>query len=404
MMDTTPIRDRWFTRPGLWFWLAIALGAALRFYFVAFTDGTYDIGLWKAQIGVNHPPFIKFVESLFLRAADATGIHFRIFLRAPFALLDAGSSLLLLLLLGENRWRWVLAACCWLNPLAIIFSAYHGNTDSAVPFFLLLCVWLLSKGNTVGGAIAAGAGLWIKLPGILAFPALVFFIRGWRRRLLFLVVAGAIAISTYLPALVGDARRVVVDVFGYHGCQIHTAANVTIWGPNVLLFSFIAPPQKWPVQFHAPILFFINHSWQLALFLALGLTWLRRSRLSVPELCATIGMVYVIIYGWSDNWAFQYFAWSLPFWFFLRPWFFVPAIVFGSAYVYSLYWLVCGNPWLLGQWDFVGHPTWPAGILWIRNFTVLFFFLSACVFLAVAIAHELKSWRKSTALASPDRP
>src|SRR6202011_1101613 len=94
----------------------------------------------------NHPPFISEVEALLLLLSDATGIPFRIFLRAPFALLDAGSAFLLLLLLQSNPWRFLLAACYWLNPLAIIFSAYHGNTDSAVAFFLLLCVSLLSKG------------------------------------------------------------------------------------------------------------------------------------------------------------------------------------------------------------------------------------------------------------------
>jgi hypothetical protein len=63
-------------------------------------------------------------------------------------------------------------------------------------------------------------------------------------------------------------------------------------------------------------------------------------------------MLYVVVYGFSDSWAFQYFAWSLPFWFFLPPWFFVSAIALGTAYIYSLYWFVCGNAWLLGKWDF----------------------------------------------------
>jgi hypothetical protein len=147
----------------------------------------------------------------------------------------------------------------------------------------------------------------------------------------------------------------------------------------------IAPPEKWPEWLHAPVLFFINHSWQLALILAFLLVWLRKSRRSVPEVCATIGMLYVVVYGFSDNWAFQYFAWSLPFWFFLSPWFFVPATVLGTAYIYSLYWLLCGNPWLLGKWDFIGHPYWPSLVLGLRNCTVLFFFLSACAFLAFTV-------------------
>ncbi len=399
-----------FSHRNVWFWSAIALGAAIRFYLVVFTEGTRDVEIWQEHatnvqerglIGyyhfdesANHPPFISEAGSLLLRAAQSSGLPFRIFLRAPFALIDAGTTVLLLALFGASRWRFVVAACYWLNPLAIIFSAYHGNTDSAIPFFLLLSVWLLSKEKILAAAVAFGASFWIKLPGMLAIPALLFFIPGWRRRSLFLFVAGIVALSMYLPALIQDAHVVLASVFGYHGQPIHTTAFVPAWGPKVLLFSIIAEPNKWPEQSHGPILFFLDHSWQLALLLAFLLTWLRRSRRSVPEICATIGMLYVIIYGVSDNWAFQYFAWSLPFWFFLPLWFVAPATLLASAYIYSLYWVLCGNPWLLGKWDFIGHPFWPTSVMWMRNAAYVFFFISACLFLAAAMWEQTKSWLK----------
>src|SRR5438132_5002157 len=141
----TDARDHWYLRPGIWFWVVIALGAALRFYCVIFTEGTQDVEIWErhardvrehgligyyhGDTSANHPPFISEAESVLLRASDESGVPFRIFLRAPFALLDAGSAFLLLLLLGASPWRFVAAACYWLNPLAIILSAYHGNTD-----------------------------------------------------------------------------------------------------------------------------------------------------------------------------------------------------------------------------------------------------------------------------------
>src|SRR5207248_4283957 len=142
----------------------------------------------------NHPPFISEAEALSVRVSDATGIPFRILLRAPFALLDAGTAFLLLLLLGDCRWRFLAAAAYWLNPLSIIFSAYHGNTDSAIAFFLVLCVWLLSKDKLLAAAITLGGSLWIKLPAVLAIPALLFFIQDWRKRFQFLLVAGVAAL------------------------------------------------------------------------------------------------------------------------------------------------------------------------------------------------------------------
>jgi len=222
----------------------MAIGAAVRIYCVVFTEGTGDVEIWEGHakqvrdhglIGyyhgepwANHPPLISKIESLVLRGSVATGIPFRVLFRAPFALLDAGTTFLLITLLGQNRWRFLAATCYWLSPAAIILSAYHGNTDSAVAFFLLLCVWSLTKERTIGGGMALGASLWIKLPGILALPALMILVQGWRRRFVFLLVAGATALCTYLPTLIQDFRIVYTDVFGYRGLILQTTGGIPL--------------------------------------------------------------------------------------------------------------------------------------------------------------------------------
>ena len=393
----TEIGDRWYSRPGIWFWIVIALGAALRFYLVVFTDGTQDVAIWERHardvrdhglIGyyhgdpsANHPPFISEVESWLFTASDTTGVPFRIFLRAPFAMLDAVTTFLLLLSLGVSQWRFLSAAVYWLNPLSIIFSAYHGNTDSAVAFFLLLCVWLLSKDKLLAAAIALGVSLWIKLPTVLAIPALFFFISNWRRRFLFLTVAAVAALATYVPPLIEDPAIVWQNVFGYRAQILHTTAGVPAWGPRLLLFSVIAAPQNWPEPLHAPILLFLANSWLIAVALALLVTWLRRSVGSVTELCATIAGIYIVVLALSDGFSFQYFAWSLPFWFFFSRWFFIPAIILAGGYIYFLYWYLCGNPWLIGNWDFAGRPYWPFLIVALRNAAYLLFCAGAIWFL-----------------------
>ena len=402
----TQDQSRWYSRPGIWFWIVIALGAALRFYLVVFTEGTQDVAIWERHardvrdhglIGyyhgdpsANHPPFITEVEALFLRAAEESGVPFRIFLRAPFPTLDAVTTFLLLLLLGASQWRFLTAAVYWLNPLSIIFSAYHGNTDSAVAFFLVLCVWLLSKDKLLAAAIALGVSLWIKLPTVLAIPALFFFISNWRRRFLFLTVAAAAALATYVPALIQDPAIVWQNVFGYRAQILHTTAGVPAWGPRLLLFSIIAAPQNWPETLHAPILFFLANSWLIAAALAVVITWLRRSMGSVTELCATIAGIYIIVLAVSDGFSFQYFAWSLPFWFFFPRWFFIPAIVLVSGYIYFLYASLCGNPWLLGTWDFNGHPYWPWLVIAFRNAAYLLFCAAAVWFLSSTTAQAFR--------------
>ena len=213
---TMPTSSRSYLQPIAAFWWAIAIGAALRIYCVVFTNGTGDmddwedhaqqvhdrglIGYYHANSFANHPPFISKVSALILQMSAATGIPFRILFRTPFALLDAGNALLLFLLLPENRWRFFAAACYWLSPAAILISAYHGNTDTAIAFFILLSVWLATKQRIVSSGAALGASLWVKLPGILALPALLIMLRRRRLRGVFLVAAAVVALLTYLPS------------------------------------------------------------------------------------------------------------------------------------------------------------------------------------------------------------
>jgi hypothetical protein len=109
------------TGPSIWFWFVVLIGAGLRFYLAVFTQGTRDVELWQEHAGgvrdfgligyyhtskeANHPPFISYAESLLLRVADAVGVPYRIFLRLPFGLLDAGTTALLALVLKGNRCR-----------------------------------------------------------------------------------------------------------------------------------------------------------------------------------------------------------------------------------------------------------------------------------------------------------
>jgi hypothetical protein len=303
---------------------------------------------------------------------------------------------LLFSLLPESRWRFLATACYWLSPAAILISAYHGNTDTAVAFFLLLTVWLATKQRILSSGAAFGASLWVKLPGILALPALLILFRRWRLRALFLLAASLMALSTYLPALIQDYKIVYTNVFGYRGLILQTATGVPLWGPSVLLFSTLAPIQAWPEKYLRPMLFLLEHSGSIAIAAILILSWLRRNCASPREVCATIGMAYAVLFGFSDYWAFQYFAWALPFWFFLRSWFSIPAVALTSAYLYALHWTFCGNGWLLGRWDFLGHQNLPLLVLTIRNLAVSFFLISACLFLIFPIRRERALVQTST--------
>jgi hypothetical protein len=324
------------------------------------------------------------------RIAEATGIPFRVLFRAPFALLDAGTAVLLLVMLRDKPYRLAAAAGYWLHPLALIFSAYHGNMDSAVAFFLLLCIWLLTKERPVLAGVAVGVSLWIKLPGVLALPVILLLMRTWRARLTFLSSVAVTVLVTYAPALWQDARIVYTNVLAYRGQVLQTASGIPIWGTRVFVSPWYASlSPEWQARLYGPVLFFLGRSWAVALGLFALLRWVRPSCRSSSEVGGDIAAVYTIVYAFTNQWAFQYLAWSLPFWFFRGLWFSLPATVLAGGYIYSVYCLVCGNPWLLGEWDFAGHASWPQSVQALRDLALLFFLVSACVFVGGAAWEQI---------------
>jgi len=87
----------------------------------------------------------------------------------------------------------------------------------------------------------------------------------------------------------------------------------------------------------APIVFFLENSWLVALALALLINMAAQEWPPRFQIVRHDAMIYLIVLAVSDGFSFQYFAWSLPFWFFLPRWFFIPAIVLAGAYIHFLY-------------------------------------------------------------------
>jgi hypothetical protein len=226
----------------------------------------------------------------------------------------------------------------------------------------------------------------------MAIPAFLFTIQSRRKQFLILIAIGIVGISTYIPAFLKDPVIVYKNVFGYHGAIVQIS-DTNVWGMQIFLEPiYKGLSENWQNKLFAPISFLLGKSWLLSILLIVLLSWLRRSQRSIEQIGATITAVYTILYGFSIYCSFQYLAWSLPFWFFMRPRFIIPASIFATGYIYSLYWMMCGNPWLLGHWDFIGR--WPYIVIIFRDLTVLFFFVSAFVFLVTAIYEQISGLRK----------
>jgi len=395
---------------GRWFWGALLVGAALRLYFIFFTGGSYDVDVWQGHATAlnerelasyyragtyqfNHPPPVSLFISKLLPLSRATGIPFAALLRFPFALFDLASVWLILRLLSDRRDAHEIAAVFWLHPLAILYSSYHGNTDSAVACFLLACTYAVVRGHGAAAGAILALSLWVKIPGLLAGPALLLALPNLRERTRF-CAAGAVVVSIgYGPALLTDARALIDAVLLYPGLPIHTSSGVTIWG----LQNFLPDPASLPQALRLPLLDLREASTEYNTLICVVpiciFAWLRRHAKDTIGVSGTIAGSYALLYGLTNFWAFQYLAWSIPFWLIGSRVFALSASTFATVYVYGAYAWLCGGPLLLGSWDFIGKPDWPFWLVAARNAANAFFLISGLYLLVDAIADEVRRRR-----------
>jgi len=397
-MKALEARLRFAQQPGPWLWAALALGAGVRLFLLMATPGTDDVVIWQSHAGwthqhglvgyyersevFNHPPFIGKLLSEIWWLARSAEVPFRIPLRGLFAMVDAGNAWLLFRLFRESPWRYLVTVGYWLNPLAIIFSSYHGNTDTGVAFFVLLAVSAAGKGRAGAAGAAIGAGLWLKLPVVLAAPAIFFATRGWRRKGIFVAVSMLVGAASYLPSLLEAPDLVFQRVFAYPGLYLHTPGGDPVWGIWYVLPRALRDALSDVAAAHV-----LNNTF-VTLTPIVVFAWLRRRETDVRGLAVTVCGSLMIFYGLTMKWAYQYLAWSIPLWVFVGPEFAIAATAVLGAFIYGLYSYLCGNPFLLGDWGNGRHPFWPTPIVALRNLAVLFSFLSAAGFVAAASRRE----------------
>jgi len=393
----------------------LALGLVSRTLLVAASPGTLDVTVWEGhareidRLGLvayyrggefifNHPPLAGWTVHGLHALAESSGLGFAMLLRAPFALLDAVTAWGLVCLAGSagNRRlrdrRHLLGAVYWASPLAIIFSAQHGNTDSVVACSLVFALLAFSRGHFAWAGVALGLGAWFKIPGLLAAPALFFVLPDMRARVQFVGAASLTTLAGFAPALVQDARATVEAVFMYSGLRIQTTAGIPIFGPQVFYPDLASLSPGLQRVFVDAANAYYKADGAIVTGLMLIYSALRRRHRSPEELAFTIAHGYALIYAFTNFFAFQYFAWSLPLWL-LAGW---PMAIVGhllaSAYIWGLYAWLCEHILLLDTWRFLAKPIWPAWIRALRSACVAFFLILGTTRLAQALREERRAW------------
>jgi len=359
-------------------WQIAILGAAAfaflcKLLLALNTFGTNDVYAWErfahwsALFGsrlytidpaFNHPPSMIHVLALLSWLAKTTGIFFPFWLRLPAILADLGSLWVVSRILEERlqepliRWGLLLFA---LSPALILVSGFHGNTDSAVMFFLLLAVWRGER-DVQSGALF-GAAMCVKILPIVVLPVFFFARRDWRRRIVFLASAAAVIVLAWSPYLFRNPADIYRQVAGYSSIYGH-------WGLT------------WLAAWHMP---FFRDSWHDAfqrwgaygsLAIITVAAWaVNRAPARAPVYTQTGAALFFFLAA-ANGFGVQYLAWLVPWTIgigILPTAFFTLAT---GAFLLAVYNFWAGGfPWFLADsnyaGDFVPHLDYLLTLCWI---------------------------------------
>ncbi len=395
------------------FKIVLVASIIIRLYLAICTEGTYDITIWEKhanniiksglteyykqtvddELTFNHPPFAGELAVAILTVSKYTSIEFKILFRLLFSTLDYVIAFYIYKLLIDNKYKLFYLGLYLMNPITFVFSAYHGNTDTSLGLFIVLSIYFISRQKFISAGIAFGLGVWVKWIILIALPALFFAIPENRTKIRYITSLMITTLLGYAWYLFNAPAVMINSVFGYTGQLIQTTGGIPVWG-NRIVIGWLQQLVNYAddgrlvdtiLSLNSPIIIIAvtSHS------------WLQRLRTDSIGISRTVGEVFVIFYGFSNYWSFQYFAWCSPFLLFISlPLSLLIACMY-SGYIYTLYSLVCGSYLLLGKWDFVGHPGLSRTVLFFRNSAIAISLILTFYFLGNAFIEKYqKSWTK----------
>ena len=354
------------------FWVCSIAALAVKVFISWTTFGTNDVTSWirfadyvsnhdifsvYEQIPLyNHPPLVSIILKILVRGLGGNFDYFPQAFRMIPILSDLGSAIVIWKSAQayfpkyDALRRTVIAV---LSPILVMVSGFHGNTDPAFGFFLLLAAYLLTvRRNIALSALAFGLALNVKIVPMFVFPAFFFWLRSDRERLRFLSWTGICIVAGY------GLHWLKVPFFLFRNVFVYVS-NGGIWG-----FGHI----------------FDNNIWYgaLGIFLvcaaAVYLPWRlgRQSGKLTPLakiplgnglfLYQSVALAYIGFLALTSGFGVQYLSWLASFVVFLS---FPLAALYtatASVFLFLVYteWSR-GFPWHYA--DSVGAPPWSGAII-----------------------------------------
>ncbi|OGE32035.1 hypothetical protein A2631_02870 [Candidatus Daviesbacteria bacterium RIFCSPHIGHO2_01_FULL_44_29] len=276
----------------IYLFLVIFLSTIMNFFIAFSFEGTGDYGGWntgartgleKADLGmgngtvydkdcsllcVNWPPltyhYLMLMRWLYLNANPLGLAELGVYSVLPI-LSGIGITLFIYFYVKKNRSGnpLFLSLLYAFSPISIYITAYHGQRDSVWIFLTMLAIYFISKKRVLVSALFFGLGVSFKIPGLLLFPLVFFYLQGFYKKFLFTFLTFATVYFLNLPEIYTHSQEVINQVFLYRG-------HANWWGLSGIISKiliFIDIPQSANISSLLKLnlyLFLIYFSYRLA--------------------------------------------------------------------------------------------------------------------------------------------
>jgi hypothetical protein len=229
---------------GLVIRLAFAFGffgtADMRFY-LKWARYIGQQGLWNnlythiARIAWG--PLPVFMMGFFGWVADLTGIPLYGLVALPPILSDLGIGFMVYLIAEREHLspqkKLAASALYLLSPISILVSAYHPQFGAVYILPAIIAYYLFAYRDRYRWAgLILGFGISMVIFPVLFIPAFLAKLGTWRKRIVFLIMAGIMPALFFAPYLLTDFTSVYQKVFRYN-------SEFGTWGSSFLLRLFV---------------------------------------------------------------------------------------------------------------------------------------------------------------------
>lgn len=291
--------------------LTYSLGANDATYWERIAQSLHDVG-WadtyeNLVIFSNHPPLMGVIWSGCLLISNGLGVRFLTVFKLLTVACDVVTFLLIFRLVeelkpGNKTYVKILYA---LNPVAILMSAYHGNSDSIYTVGMVGAARAAHSGRFFWSALAFALAINVKLIPILMLPALLLTAERRGQLPIFLFT---VSLSTlpYLLVLLLIGTGPLHTIFGYQ-------PPMDRWGIQELLLRLSGTPALLPTALVPPSILLYR-------VVGPGIIMIVSTLITIPLLKETatnifdcLAVVLAMFLFLLSGFGFQYFTSWIPF-------------------------------------------------------------------------------------------